>query len=114
MRLLLLAFFFVCACSSNDDSADAGVSGMNACTQSGGRCAVNIPFTCTGGNTVAATDDRATACGKSEGDIVRDIECCLPKPSPADSGMDTSGSDSSSSDSGSGSDSGMADASEAG
>jgi hypothetical protein len=96
MRFLQLGFALALGCSSNDDTTNAKRPGVNACTQSGGLCAVNIPFTCTGGNTEAATDSvRATACGKSEGEIVRDIECCIPKSTPLDTGTpeDTSTED---------------------
>ncbi|MGZ3448386.1 MAG: hypothetical protein ACXVEF_02240 [Polyangiales bacterium] len=92
MRFLLLGFALAIGCSSSDSTTSNGPVGVNACTQSGGLCAVNIPFTCTGGNTVAATDSTlATACGKSEGDIVRDIECCIPVTHPADTGTDDTG-----------------------
>lgn len=99
MRFLLLGFALALGCSSSDDAGPTGTPGVNACTQSGGLCAVNIPFTCTDLTKEAATDSvRATACGKSEGDIVVDIACCIPRATPLDTGMveDTSVEDSAS------------------
>ena len=104
MRFLLLGFALALGCSSTDDAGPTGTPGVNACTQSGGLCAVNIPFTCTDLTKEAATDSvRATACGKSEGDIVVDIACCIPRSTPLDTGTaeDTTAEDGATDDSGS-------------